>query len=130
MFPRAIPLVLACAACGDDRLLPSAPEIVGDWWDISGVPDLGPLNGMGQQPVDFTIWQAADGTWHLWSCIRFTAVGGNSRLFYHWQSSSLTASNWAPVGIAMEADPDVGEVPGGLQAPYVFRDSAEYHLFY
>src|SRR5512146_689926 len=103
---RVLVIVVACA-CGDNAFPPlphAVPELAEDWWDISGVPDLGPLNGAGQQPVDFTIWQAADGTWHLWSCIRFTAVGGNSRLFYHWQAPALTAADWTPVGIAMEAD--------------------------
>lgn len=104
--------------------------MIGAWTDITGVPDLGALNGPGQQPVDFSVWQAADGTWHLWSCIRFTNVGGNSRLFYEWTSPSLTAPNWTPVGIAMRADPNVGEAEGGLQAPHVFRDGATFHLFY
>ena len=121
------------AACGDNLAgsPPRAvPQVAGDWWNISGVPDLGALNAPGQQPVDFTIWQAPDAMWHLWSCIRFTGVGGNSRLFYHWQSPSLTASDWEPTGIAMEADPSVGEIAGGLQAPFVFRDGATFHLFY
>src|SRR6185503_15344392 len=126
---RRLALLVVIAACGDNRVV-VVPQIDGDWWDISGVPDLGPINGAGQQPVDFTIWQAADGSWNLWSCIRFTNVGGNSRLFYHWQSLSLLAPSWTPIGIAMTADTAVGEVEGGLQAPHIFRDGATYHLFY
>src|SRR5262245_21645270 len=102
-------MAIGWVACGDNAPVPGRPEIVGDWWTIAGVPDLGALSAPGMQPVDFTIWQAADGTWNLWSCIRFTKVGGHSRLFYHWQSASLTAPDWTPIGIAMEADPSVGE---------------------
>ena len=49
------------------------PRIEGEWWQISGNPDLGKFTTDRQQPVDFAIWQAADGTWQLWSCIRSTA---------------------------------------------------------
>lgn len=127
-------VAIACvlAACGDNArpVERVVPVIAGDWIDITGVPDLGPLNAAGQQPVDFTVWQAADGTWHLWSCIRFTAEPGNSRLFYEWTSPSLTAPAWTPRGIAMRADPSVGEAEGGLQAPFVFEGGATFHLFY
>ncbi len=116
-------------ACGDNGLAPG-PVIDGDWWDVASTPELGAIDGPTQQPVDFAVWQAADGTWNIWSCIRFTHVGGNTRLFFHWQSPSLTATNWTPVGIAMEGDPSVGEALGGLQAPFVFRDDSTYHLFY
>jgi hypothetical protein len=48
---------------------PKRPRIVGDWWQVAGDPELGDLTSPKQQPVDFAIWQAADGTWQLWSCI-------------------------------------------------------------
>eukprot|EP01079_Euglenida_sp_SAG-EU17-18_P009454 gene9454-1700_t len=53
---------------------PSAPRpvLAGDWWDIAGTPDLGDLGAPGMEPVDFGIWQAADGTWQVESCIRGT----------------------------------------------------------
>ncbi len=51
------------------------PVIEGDFWQIAGNPDLGGLTGERQQPVDFGIWQARDGTWQLWSCIRGTKYG-------------------------------------------------------
>lgn len=34
------------------------------------------------------------------------------------------------MGIAMQADPKLGETAGGLQAPYVFRDGEKFRLFY
>jgi hypothetical protein len=70
--------VTAMAADGPPLL---RPEIDGDWWTVAGDPDLGDWTRDKQQPVDFAVWQAADGSWQLWSCIRQTGCGGNTRLF-------------------------------------------------
>ena len=64
----------------------------------------------------------------LWSCIRGTAVGGNSRLFYHWQGKNLTDPDWTPEGVAMQADPSLGETAGGIQAPFAGLFSASGSL--
>jgi hypothetical protein len=109
---------------------PVVPRISGEWWQVAGNPDLGKLTTAKQQPVDFAIWQAADGTWQLWSCIRATAAPGRTRLFHRWQGKSLTDPNWEPMGIALQADPGFGETPGGLQAPHVVRVAQEYILYY
>jgi hypothetical protein len=109
---------------------PQVPVINGPWWQIAGNPNLGPLTTPQQQPVDFSIWQAADGTWQLWSCIRGTNCGGFSRLFHRWEGRDITASNWIPMGIAMQADPTLGEQPGGLQAPHVFTHEGVYYMVY
>jgi hypothetical protein len=107
------------------------PQIVGSAWQIASSPDLGVYdNRPDQQPVDFSIWQAKDGTFQLWSCIRGTKVGGNSRLFYRWEAAHLTDVDWTPNGIALMADPTVGETPGGLQAPHVIRVGDTWHMFY
>ena len=106
------------------------PQIQGEWWQVAGDPDLGKLTTPKQQPVDFAIWQAPDGAWQLWSCIRATACGGRTRLFYRWQGARLTDRDWTPMGIAMQADPGFGETPGGLQAPFVLKVSREYFMFY
>lgn len=109
---------------------PKLPVVDGQWWTIAGDPDLGRYTGAKQQPVDFGIWQAADGTWQLWSCIRHTNCGGKTRLFYGWEGRNLTDSHWTPKGIVMEADPALGETPGGLQAPHVIREGGVYYMFY
>ncbi|HID75280.1 MAG TPA: hypothetical protein EYP56_04705 [Planctomycetaceae bacterium] len=109
---------------------PAVPQIEEPWWRVAGNPDLGELAGPNQEPVDFAIWQAADSTWQLWSCIRKTREPGHSRLFYRWEGRSLTEPNWRPMGIAMHADPRLGEQPGGLQAPYVIRADGRYYMFY
>mgnify|MGYP002624375360 FL=1 len=106
------------------------PEIEGDWWQIAGDPDLGKFTTEKQQPVDFALWQAADGTWQLWSCIRNTACGGNTRLFHGWEGESLTAENWKPLGITMQADPEFGESAGGVQAPHAIRHEGKFLMFY
>ena len=106
------------------------PHIEGDWWPIAGNPDLGEYTSDKQQPVDFGVWQAADGTWQLWSCIRHTKCGGNTRLFYRWEGKQLTSENWKLMGIAMEADTSLGESKGGLQAPHVINEGNVYYMFY
>jgi hypothetical protein len=106
------------------------PSIQGEWWTVAGDPDLGPYSDPRQQPVDFAVWQANDGAWQLWSCIRATKCGGKTRLFHRWEGKSLVEPNWRPMGIAMEAKPDHGETPGGLQAPHVVKIDNRYHMFY
>ena len=117
----------ALAAAGQETLI---PQIQGDWWQVAGDPDLGKFTSPKQQPVDFAMWQAADGTWQIWSCIRSTLCGGRTRLFYRWQGSTIRDRDWRPMGIAMQADPGFGETDGGLQAPYVFRTGGEYVMLY
>ena len=109
---------------------PLTPRLVGDWWTVAADPDLGSLTTTNQQPVDFAIWQAADGTWQLWSCIRGTREPGNTRLFHRWEGAQLTDTNWTPRGIALHADPALGETSGGLQAPYVLRHDGGFWMFY
>jgi hypothetical protein len=124
----------ALAALMFTNALPDDPELVprleGEPWTVAGDPDLGQYSDPRQQPVDFGLWQAADGTWQLWSCIRGTKCGGKTRLFHRWEGKSLTDPHWEPKGIAMEADPTLGETAGGLQAPYVLKIDGLYRLFY
>lgn len=106
------------------------PTLEGEPWTVAGDPDLGKVSDPKQQPVDFGIWQAADGTWQLWSCIRGTKCGGKTRLFHRWEGKKLTDRDWDPKGIAMEADPALGETAGGLQAPYVLKVDGQYRMLY
>jgi hypothetical protein len=109
------------------------PQIDGRWWQVAGNPMDHKYAAEKQEPVDFAVWQAADGTWQLWSCIRNTTAGGKegrTRFFYGWEGKNLTDTDWKPRGIAMEADPSFGETPGGLQAPHVVKVGDMYHLFY
>lgn len=118
------------------------PQVDGDWWQIARNPDLGELTGhlttgeakakggRRQEPVDFAIWQAADGTWQLVSCIRHTKEVGYTRLFFRWEGRSLTDTEWRPKGIFHRADTRFGESPGFLQAPHAILIDGTYHMFY
>lgn len=115
------------------------PVLDGDWWQIASTPDLGKYNTKAQQPVDFGIWKAADGTWQLWSCIRNSNFAPGTplspeytttRFLYGWEGKSLFDTNWAPQGIKWTAQPELGETPGGMQAPYVIHEDGAYYLFY
>jgi len=66
---------------------------------VAGNPDLGELTTPQQQPVDFGVWQAADGAWQLWACMRGTAVGW---LLYGWQGESLEQEHWSDYTIVSE----------------------------
>lgn len=127
LFALAILLPAAVSFAAEPVLI---PRVEGEWWQVAGDPDLGKYTTPKQQPVDFAVWQAADGTWQLWSCIRATACGGRTRLFHRWQGAKLTDRDWQPMGIAMEADGAFGETPGGLQAPHVIKLGREYLMFY
>lgn len=109
---------------------PLMPRFVGEWWQAASQPDLGDLTGEKQQPVDFGVWQAADGTWQLWSCIRGTKEEGTGRLFHRWEGASLTTPDWTPMGVAMRADTALGETAGGLQAPHVTRIGDAWCMLY
>ena len=106
------------------------PRLVGDAWQIAADPDLGRYTDPKQQPVDFALWQAGDGKWQLWSCIRGTKCGGKTRLFHRWEGAKLMDTNWEPRGIAMEASSRHGETHGGLQAPHVVKINGYFYMFY
>lgn len=106
------------------------PRIAGDWVQIAGEPDLGRFATPKQEVVDFAIWEALDGSWQAWSCIRHTAEAGATRLFHRWQGKSPAAPGWEAMGVAMRADPAFGERLGSLQAPHVLKIDGRYWMFY
>ena len=132
-FPCLGLLFMLCWGCSGAALASEdilIPRIGGEWRTIATNPDLGALTSPAQEPVDFAVWQAADGTWQLQSCIRYTKEEGRTRLFYRWQAASPYQPGWRPVGIVMHADPDRGELPGGLMAPFVLPHHGLYYMFY
>lgn len=116
---------------GAARVVP-VPTIVGKWWSVADNPDLGEYTSEKQQPVDFGIWQAADGTWQIWSCIRSTKCPGEftQRLLHGWEGKSLFDTDWEPQGVKWMAEPSLGETEGGMQAPFVHKEFGVYYLFY
>ena len=129
LIPLFLILFVNCSQKRNDYKIVK-PVIDGEWWQVAGNPDLGDLTSKGQQPVDFGIWQVADGTWQLWSCIRKTKEIGKTRLFHRWEGDNLFDKNWEPKGIAMRADTTLGENPGGMQAPHVISHKEKYLMFY
>lgn len=123
-------LFSSTAGAAEDNA-PFIPAIEGDWWSIASTPRLpDAYHSDKQEPVDFAIWQAADGTWQVWSCIRHTTAGGHSRLFHGWEGASLFDTEWKPLGIVMESDARYGEPKAGLQAPHVVRLPERYLMAY
>lgn len=143
LLPGLLPL-LATAACSAPSEAPrvdagpeastgagvAVPTIDLPWRELAGQPDLGALGSNTQEPVDFGIWQAADGTWQLWSCIRYTKEPGGTRLFYRWEGAHFTDANWTPMGLAWQTDPAYGEMLGWPQAPFVVPLNPGFRLFY
>ncbi|MDD2380958.1 MAG: hypothetical protein WCY58_05775 [Mariniphaga sp.] len=123
-------IVLVSCSTGNQKDIMYKPVLISNWWEVAGNPDLGEYTSPDQEPVDFGVWQAADGTWQLWSCIRKTNCGGHTRLFHGWEAENLTDPNWRPLGIVMEADTTVGEKKGGLQAPHVIQKDEIYYMLY
>lgn len=109
------------------------PSLRGEPWYIGDNPDLGGLGTDRQEIVDHAIWQAADGSWQLWACIRRCKVG---RVLYGWEGGLLTQKHWRQTGVRMRARPDFGESIddwGGqewIQAPHVIRHAGRYHMLY
>ncbi len=130
LFGQPLLVVMHLALAPATDIQPILPVIVGDWWQVAGQPDLGKYTSDNQEPVDFAVWQAADGSWQLWSCIRNTKCGGVTRLFHRWEGQRLTDTDWKPMGIAMMGDPNYGESVGGLQAPHVVKHDGLYWMVY
>jgi hypothetical protein len=110
------------------------PHIEGDWWKLTGMPDLGELaSPEGKENiVDHGFLQLPDGTWQLWACMRGTKV---SRLLYGWKGESLESENWEETGVVSRAEKKYGEVDNGkgteqIGAPFFFRENNMYYCFY
>ncbi len=121
---------MATAAGGETETVEMRPVVRGDWRRIASNPDLGEWTSERQEPVDFGIWQARDGTWQLWSCIRKTNYPGRTRVFHRWEGKRLTDTNWEPKGITFKGDGTIGETIGGMQAPYVIKVEDKYRMYY
>jgi hypothetical protein len=120
--------------------VPLRPRLAGDFWLLAPNPTLPPelrrpadAPGDPQECVDQHVFQSADGAWHLWGCIRRTAVG---RVLYHWEGAELTEAPWRPTGEIMRADPAAGESladwqgEAWLQSPFVVRTGGRFYCFY
>ena len=123
------------------------PVLHGDWWLIGPSPDLrGILPGAEKwlsdweagakkeehnAPVDHHLMQDPLGTWHLWGCVRATAVG---RILYHWKTDNILDTPWESTGEIIRVDRGLGESVRGkeecIQSPYFLKVDDTYHMFY
>ena len=109
------------------------PVLDGEFWMVGDNPDLGELQGDRQECVDHHIFRSDDGAWHLWGCIRGTAIG---RLLYHWEDDALTDEHWRRTGEFIRADTACGECIDDwngdewLQSPFIVREGGMFYMFY
>lgn len=127
------------------------PVLDGEWRLIGPSPDLrgivpGAEEWQGQYnehnaPVDHHIFQDPSGTWHLWGCVRNTAVG---RILYHWKSGDFHVTPWECTGEITRIDGKAGESYGSspgegagdrpdeecIQSPYFVRVDDTFYMFY
>jgi hypothetical protein len=110
------------------------------WWPIAPAPQLDALlpnlnedPKRTNEPNDHTIFQDADGVWHLWACVRHTRVG---RVLCHWQAQSLTQSPWEFCTDVVRADRAAGESnvtwrnQEFLQSPFVVQHDGKWFMVY
>ncbi len=117
------------------------PVLSGEDWRIAAAPDLthfgwkheGQLGSGANEPNDHTIYSDTDGVWHLWACVRNTAIG---RVLVHWQSPDLCAGDWRLSGDYIRAEKGAGESlvdwkgQEFIQSPFVLRYQGTYAMFY
>lgn len=119
------------------------PVLADDWWLIGPPPAQGKntipvkMDNEGKpvnyECVDHHIFQAADGYWHLWGCVRDTGWG---RILYHWKAENLTDSPWQDTGEFIRANEAFGESINGwgseewIQSPFFVKENGLYYMFY
>ena len=112
---------------------PVVPVIEGPFEKLGTNPSLGKLHGRKQEIVDHGLVRATDGSWHLWACIRETAVG---RILYRWQANHFERRPFEEAGIGMRARAEFGESIddwGGkewIQAPHFLWKDGICYMFY
>lgn len=112
---------------------PLRPVLDDDFWLLGPNPELGELHDEQQECVDHHVFQSSDGAWHLWGCIRSTAVG---RILYRWEGSRLTEGPWRSTGELFRANPEAGESIDDwrdqewLQSPFAIRVGDTWYMFY
>jgi hypothetical protein len=88
--------------------------------------------GEHNAPGDHHIFQDADGRWHLWGCVRSTAVG---RVLYHWAADDLTTSLWDDTRELIRTDAAAEECIDDwddeewLQSPFFIHMDGTFYMF-
>jgi len=82
---------------------------------------------------DFTLFQAADGTWQAICCVRDTTFPGFTRMLFQWESTNFFSCDWTEKGVLLttEDGPEgIRYKTGTLQAPHVVKDGDLYYMIY
>lgn len=110
------------------------PVLKGESWRIGAPIDLGAMDpDRRAEYVDHHVYRDAEGVWHLWACVRRTAVG---RVLCHWRSDDLYASDWAATGEVIRASTEHGESISDwygeewLQSPFVVEHEGGFYMLY
>lgn len=113
------------------------PILASEFWMIGPRPDLREFSptqpGSLAECVDHHVYRGLDGSWHLWGCIRGTAVG---RILYHWEGRRPDHDLWRATGETLRADRSSGESledwegQEWIQSPFVVRDSGIFYMFF
>ena len=120
------------ATAMSDRSVCLRPELGSTFWLLGANPSFAVAHP-DQQCVDHHVFRSSDGAWHLWGCIRGTAVG---RVLYRWEGESPARGPWRPTGEYVRANRGAGEslrdvrFEEWLQSPFVVFAHGRYHLFY
>ncbi len=90
-------------------------------------------NGEKDEANDFTVFQAADGSWQIIGCVRDTTFPGFTRMLFQWETTNFFSVDWTEKGVLLTTDdgPDgIGYKTGTLQAPHVVKDGDLYYMIY
>jgi sucrose-6-phosphate hydrolase SacC (GH32 family) len=111
------------------------PKLARDFVLIGPRPDI-PKFVLPPNPpecVDHHVFRGLDGAWHLWGCIRGTAIG---RILYHWEGERLDQGSWKPTGEIIRPDRTAGESIADwegqewIQSPFIVKDNGLFYFFY
>jgi hypothetical protein len=96
-------------------------------WEESG------KKGEFNSAVDHHLFRGPDGNFHLWGCVRATAVG---RILYHWETGDIMKTPWRETGEFIRCDRSAGECIDDwegqewLQSPFFIKEGDKYYMFY
>ncbi len=137
----ALCLSVSHALAAEPRPMPEKPTPAGPRWTIAEqspgpiVYEGNVLPWLGGDACDFALYRAADGTWRLMSCIRYTHdvsdldLAGRPRIvpryFFEWRGARMTDRMWRRVGIGIMHE---GGMRDSIQAPSPFEYRGRPHL--
>lgn len=136
---------LASSSLHSQQDLPEyVPVVNGSWWQIadedydareySNKPDsCEPTHRDHQQVSDFSIFQAANGTWQLVSAVRNTTFPGGAHFLFRWEAQDITQPNWEEKGTfytTHDFPENAGYSTGVIYAPHCIEENGSFYMFH